>query len=215
MDTKTSLELRIERLEAVNAIQNLMSTYEYLHSAYLNERIVELFADRDDVLLDFPFGRWFGKNAARRCFGVLFEKDLNPRDLRGEIVEHTLTTPIIEVAGDGQTAKAVWNSPGQEAHRFFWAEGQPRIAFWNWLKYQVDFIKTDEGWKIWHLHVYPTLIADYYTSWVDGEAPPEPPTPAGEAACDEPASESTIYSVDKPPQLIPVPPVPYETYETD
>jgi hypothetical protein len=213
MSNKLTLEQRIERLEAAVEIQNLMSKYQYLHSAYMNEKIVELFADRDDVTIDAPFGKWSGLDAVRRCFGVLFEKDLTPRDLRGELVEHTLTTPIIEVAGDARTAKVVWNSPGFEAHKFFWVEGSPHIAFWNWLKYSVDFIRTDKGWRIWHLRIYTTFASDYNTSCVDGEHPPEPPLNAGKARFNEPPAASTRYSKDRAPQLIPVPPEPYDTYE--
>lgn len=211
MESNVSLEKRIERLEAVVEVQNLMSKYEYLHSAYMNAKIVDLFADRDDVSIDAQFGRWKGRDAARRCFGVLFEKELT-RDTRGEMAEHTLTTPIIQVAGDAQTAKAVWNSPGHEVHHFFWEEKPARKAFWNWLRYSVDFIKTEDGWRIWHLRMYPTFVADYYTSIVDGEPPREPPLPGGESACDEPLEGTTIYRVDKAPQLIPPPPEPYETY---
>lgn len=212
MNNSLSLETRIERLEAAIEVQNLMSRYQYLHSAFRNAQIVELFADRDDVTIDGPFGRYFGRDAAQRCFGILFEEDLTPRDLRGEIVEHTLTTPIIEVAGDAQTAKAVWNSPGQEAHKFFWVEGSPRIAFWYWCKYSVDFIKTEDGWRIWHLNVYPTFAADYYRSWAEGTPPPEPPLAAGKAKYDEPPSVDTRYRLDRAPDLIPVPPVPYATW---
>jgi len=207
-----TLEQRIERLEAAQEIQNLMSKYQYLHSAFMNGKIVELFAERDDDFIDAPFGRWMGKDAARRCFGVLFEKELTPRDLRGELVEHTLTTPIIQVAGDGQTAKAVWNSPGHEIHKFFWVKESPRIEFWYWCRYSVDFIKTDKGWRIWHLRIYQTFAADYLKGLVHAEAPPEPPEPVGVAACDMPIVERTKYSFDRAPQLIPVPPEPYDTF---
>ena len=212
MTEELSLETRIARLEAAQACQNIMSKYQYLHSAYMNKEIVKLFADRDDIIIDMPFGRWNGPDAAKRCFGVLFEEELTPRDLRGEFVEHTLTTPIIEVAGDAQTAKAVWNSPGHEAHKFFWLEGAPRIAFWYWCKYSVDFIKTDDGWRIWHLAVYQSFAADYNTSIVNGDPPPEPPEPVGWARFDIPAKDTTKYSLDRAPQLIPVPPEPYHTY---
>ncbi|OIJ65012.1 nuclear transport factor 2 family protein [Streptomyces mangrovisoli] len=213
MEHTEDLALRIERLEAVVEVQNVMSKYEYLHSAYMNDRIVELFADRDDIVIDMPFGRWYGKDAARRCFGVAFGEELTPRDLRGELVDHTLTTPVIEVAKDARTAKAVWNSPGHEAHRFFWVDGSPRIAFWYWCKYAVDFIRTEHGWRIWHLAVHQTFAADYDKSVVAGEAPPEPPMPTGWAAPDEPAADSTVYDAQRAPRLIPVPPEPYDTFE--
>lgn len=207
------LLLRIERLEAAQAVQNVMSTYEYLHSAYRNGDIPELFADVEDLLIEMPAGIWRGRDAAYRCFGVTFEKELTKPDRSGELVEHTLTTPIIEVAGDGQTAKAVWNSPGHETHRFFWVEGSPRYEFWYWCTYAVDFLKTDDGWKIWHLHVYQTWASEVGKRVFDPDAaPPEPPIPNGPGRPDEPISLQTKYSLSRAPELIPVPPKPYDTY---
>ncbi|WP_427918731.1 nuclear transport factor 2 family protein [Streptomyces sp. cg40] len=212
MDISADLALRIDRLEAAQAVQNLMGKYEYLHSAYQNAEIVKLFAERDDIVIDMPFGRWNGRDAARRCFGVMFEEELTARDRRGELAEHTLTTPVIEVAKDGQTAKAVWNSPGHEAHTFFWLPDKPRIAFWYWCRYSVDFVKTDEGWRIWHLHVYQTWASEVNSSVVSSEPPTEPPTPNGWAAPDEALTLVTKYSAEKEPELIPVPPEPYDSY---
>ena len=45
MATK-SLEERIQRLEDIHEIQNLMSRYEYLHTARLQEELAELFATK-------------------------------------------------------------------------------------------------------------------------------------------------------------------------
>jgi len=215
MTTVEELALRIDRLEAAQACQNLMSKYEYLHSAYLNARIVELFAERDDIECNMPFGRWVGPDAARRCFGVMFEKELTARDRSGELVEHHLTTPIIEVAGDGRTAKGTWWSPGHEAHTFFWEEGSPRIAFWYYCRYEVDFIKTDQGWKFWHLNVHQTWASEVNSSVVNSVPPPEPPTPKGWGAPDEELQSLTTYKADRAPQLIPAPPEPYSTYTAE
>lgn len=209
------LQLQIERLQAVQAVQNVMSTYQYLHSAFRNDLIVDLFAEVDDLLIEMPAGVWRGKDAAYRCFGVTFTKELTPRDLSGELVEHTLTTPIIEVAGDGLTAKAAWNSPGHEVHRFFWLEGSPRIEFWYWCSYNVDFLKTDDGWKIWKLHVYQTWAGEAGKTIVDTPAPPEPPIPNGPGKPDVPIQRETKWTPERSPMLIPVPPKPYDTYVPD
>lgn len=213
--TDGDLELRIQRLEAVNAIQNLMSTYEYYHSAYQNDRIPALFVDREDIEIDMVFGRYRGRDAARRFYVRTLDKGAPPPDLRGEMVEHQLNTPIIEVAGDCQTAKAVWSSPGQEAHVFRWMQGTPRIGFWSYGRYSVDFINTDNGWRIWKLRFYQTFATDYYSSWVEDKELPGPPNPKGDAAPDLPASVEGRYSLHSSPALVPVPPVAYETYEVD
>ncbi len=69
-----------------------------------------------------------------------------------EYVMHTQETPVIEVAGDGKTAKGIWYSIGL-AVRGSVAEGGSTSTNtqWMWEKYAVDFIKEDGKWKIWHL----------------------------------------------------------------
>jgi hypothetical protein len=67
---------------------------------------------------------------------------------------HTQTTPIIEVAGDGKTAKGMWYSPGIMANTAI-IKGKAEVSGgWFWEKYGVDFIKEDGKWKIWHIGMY-------------------------------------------------------------
>lgn len=60
-----------------------------------------------------------------------------------------LTTPIIEVAGDGKTAKAYWYTPGFQAS----VRNGQGDAIWTFEKYAIDFVKEDGKWKIWHFRV--------------------------------------------------------------
>jgi hypothetical protein len=76
---------------------------------------------------------------------------------------HTLTPPLIEVAEDRQTAKAVWLSPGYLTTR---ADGK-LIPCWHWDRYAVDFAREEDGWKIWHMWVGQDFSTPYDTSWVD------------------------------------------------
>jgi hypothetical protein len=52
---------------------------------------------------------------------------------------HTNLTPVIEIAGDGKTAKGVWFSLGVNGNDMASPE-----------KYAADFVKEDGKWKIWH-----------------------------------------------------------------
>ena len=65
----------------------------------------------------------------------------------GQLLLHVTTTAIIEVAEDGQTAKAFWYSPGMIAET-----GQDAGTIWE--IYGVDFVKEDGEWKMWHLHMF-------------------------------------------------------------
>ena len=59
---------------------------------------------------------------------------------------------MIEVAGDGKTAKGVWIGIGFVARTD--AQTGEAQCFWEWGKYGVDFIKEDGVWKFWHFHIY-------------------------------------------------------------
>jgi len=70
-----------------------------------------------------------------------------------EYVMHTQETPVIEVAGDGKTAKGIWYSIGLAVNGNIGADGKTSISTgWMWEKYAVDFVKEDGKWKIWHLY---------------------------------------------------------------
>jgi hypothetical protein len=69
-----------------------------------------------------------------------------------EYVMHTQETPVIEVAGDGKTAKGIWYSIGIGVRANVKSDSTyTKSTSWMWEKYAVDFIKEDGKWKIWHL----------------------------------------------------------------
>ena len=83
---------------------------------------------------------------------VFPEVENKPENLgMGDLVAHILTTPYIEIAGDGRTAKGVWYSPGLCSS--VGADGHLN-AMRIWEKYGVDFIREEDGWKIWHFCGY-------------------------------------------------------------
>lgn len=63
------------------------------------------------------------------------------------------TNPIIEIAGDGKTAKGIWESNGPSLSSSV-VNGQLEVhGTWFWRTYAVDFIKEDGQWKIWHFNI--------------------------------------------------------------
>ena len=69
----------------------------------------------------------------------------DPRPLL-EASVHTLVTDIIEVAADARPPRAC-ALPG--AYNDVEACGP--VANWTWGYFAVDFVRTGEGWKIWHM----------------------------------------------------------------
>jgi hypothetical protein len=68
----------------------------------------------------------------------------------GEWACHMQNTPVIEVAGDGKTAKGIWFTPGVRNTTLF-NNGKAEVQGAYFMeRYAVDFVKEDGKWKIWH-----------------------------------------------------------------
>lgn len=166
---------QVQRLKDVEEIQKVIHSYEYLHYPILFPEKIKLFAlDMPDVSMDVGDSGVF---VGREGIETVFLKILgSARFAKGAFFMHCVTTPYIEVAGDGKTARGVFMSPGLETYYEdhshvpleCYKEGQARMAaYWCWGKYSADFIKIDGEWKIWHLKWWRDLRCDYYKSWVD------------------------------------------------
>ncbi|MBO3682261.1 nuclear transport factor 2 family protein [Streptomyces sp. NEAU-YJ-81] len=208
-----TLERRVQRLEDIHAINQLMSRRAYLHSAGMHAReIEECWAKETPGVIFEPedWGVWEGPESIRKSY-----VDGAPPVEPGMLIEHCVTTGVIEVAGDRKTAKGAWISPGHET--FPQPEGRP-IPHWSWGRYGVDFVREGEEWKIWHLHIYTTFRTPYDKDWVEssinrpdhfpklGETLPGMHRPDREVTFNQP------YSVDAAPALQPEPPAPYDTF---
>lgn len=206
---------RIQRLEDIHDIHQIMGRRAYLHSAGRHDReIHELWSQQDDVVFEpEDMGAWTKLSSIKNSY---VKGNPFPTGTKGLMIEHTITTPVIEIAEDGQTAKGVWLSPGHET--FPTDEGEFK-AHWSWGRYAVDFRKEDGQWKIWHLHVLTTFRTPFNQDWVDvalnrpthlpGEG--EPMETIG--AADRGVSFNEPYHPNRAPQYQPVPPDPYNTWE--
>lgn len=230
-DTRT-LERRIEDLESINDIQILMSKHEYYHAAEMNkEELKAIWAmNEPDVTFAQNQGYYIGPKKLWSVYGEGNDimRQFNLTKLRekypqlkddpsnwgaGDLIMHTLTTPIIVIAGDGKTAKGMWYTPGQ-------VSGVTAGSNWIWEKYGCDFIKENGQWKIWHMHVYTDFFAPVGTSWVKTAEAPKSNEAGGQ---DIPAklkemlvpsvAEVTYktYGATQVPVLIPMP-EPYRTF---
>jgi hypothetical protein len=211
------IEARTQRLEDIQEIQNLMGRYEFLTTANMFTETVDLFATKTPVKIEIgPLGVWEGLDAAWRCFhGFHNWTSKVGVPVEGQMMQHTLATPVIEVAGDGKTAKGVWMSPGHEARVL----GGKLSALWVWGTYGDDFIKEDGKWKIWHHHVYIQILTPYDVPWT-AERPQVPgdifpPGLPDEYRPDRPSTYTWMYSPSAIMELVPAPPEPYETFDEE
>ncbi|MBP2655536.1 MAG: nuclear transport factor 2 family protein [Firmicutes bacterium] len=207
---KQSLENQIARLVAESKIQNLMGRYSYLLTAGRYHEITELFAKKaSDVRAEMSFGIYEGYEGIVRLYSK-YHADIIVGP--GVMAVHTLTTPVIEVAGDAKTAKAVWVSPGHITGGPFTPDKSIK-AYWAWMRYGCDFINEDGEWKIWHLHVYGMFMCPFEKSWAElGDVHQTPELP-DEYKPDRPPTTTWSYNVNAVTQLEPAPPKPYETFD--
>ncbi|MBP2643710.1 MAG: hypothetical protein H6Q67_1597 [Firmicutes bacterium] len=215
-----TLEQKVQRSLDYQEIQNVMSKHEYYHALKLNKEEVDTiwckkapnpsfaqnqgyFVGYERLYATYRNGCEIMNNDATERMKKLYPElaDKSTKDIYavGSLVMHTTTTPIIEVAGDGKTAKGMWYSPGQITEI---GPNGPDAA-WIWEKYAVDFIKEDGEWKIWHMLVSTDFCV---------------PVAGGKSWADEtlnaPMGGKGAQKVDeKPPADMPGPNVAVETYK--
>jgi hypothetical protein len=131
----------------IDEINNVMSLHSWYHAAMQsNVEVARIWSQRDDIVIARNTGYWKGANV-RKYYG----EQVGEPFTTGAFVWHPVTTGVIEVAADRQTAKGVWYTPGAGGHAG--ADGKQSLD-WMWEKYGVDFIREDGRWKIWHMKVY-------------------------------------------------------------
>lgn len=160
-----ALQRENDRLKAARECENLMSAYSYLGSAHRLRDYMQLWADREDSCLEMPWGVYEGYEGVCRCYLTDHTDREAPeaeQDLKGTMFIHPMTTCRLVVAEDGNTARGAWISLGVEA-----VAGN---AMWCLSKYGVDFIRMPEGWRIWHLRLYPLFLTPYYVPFTEKEA---------------------------------------------
>lgn len=83
----------------------------------------------------------------------------------GSLAARPVTTPVIELSGDGETAKGLWYVTGEV---FELTEAGP-LSVRTWGRLAVDFIREDRGWRIWHMLWLEDIHTPCGESWTDAE----------------------------------------------
>jgi hypothetical protein len=141
-----------EHVVALNAITNLMGRYSELAILRGRNTLAEVFA------MEMPDVSWRTPTGPRGPEGMRQRLAAETGQVVGQIHNHSMMSPVIEVAADGKTAKGLWDSFGPNVN------GLAEVGGWSWAKYAVDFIKVDGQWKIWHFQLYPVFNTPYDVS---------------------------------------------------
>jgi hypothetical protein len=235
-----TVEQMVQRVYDVHQCENVMGRHVWFHAAAKHhEELDAIWVKKTpDPHFAQNQGYYIGMESLRHYYGdinlVMQRKQLEALNKRYpdlEVTEenmgaglfqiHPLTTQIIEVAEDGETAKGIWYSPGAVGGANM--EGEVGML-WMWERYAVDFAKEDGEWKIWHLHTYTDFGTPVGTSWVDSTTDSMVGTGLGGGEDDNPMAafglpkpdrevvEYHAYSFRRPPQMLPRMPEPYRTF---
>jgi len=194
-DDSAQIAALIERLDRVEAeareandrtkINNLFSRYMYLHNAFEDAQIIPMWAREGTPGMAAEYS-----NLGRfTTYDSIMEYHRNRPNPTGKLIFHELSTPLIEVAGDGQTAKGMWIMTGLESGltRPEFVDQMPdwmhvpevmvdgkRVWMHNvYAKYGIDFIKQDGEWKIWHFRCFEVAREPYNMGWIPWAAQAE------------------------------------------
>lgn len=220
---------KTQRLLDLAEINNVASAHEYLHGALMHkEEIEQAWSARDDV----TWTNNTDKYANRNSLMAFYVENLKNFPHKGALWWHMLTTPYIEVSGDGKTAKGIFMSFGNVSGKM--GPG-PAMAQWTQEKYGIDFIKENGRWKIWHLRTYVEFYTSTDKSWTnsadnlaavdtlklqgrnpDGSLKAGVQEEAGSTFYGVKPDEQKVfypgYTVDRDPQYNPTIPQPYCTF---
>lgn len=171
----------VRKVEAYQEVQNVVSKFWHLFEMGKYEERYKLIASKTEgVTVEIGArGVFEGAESAYRSLVVteqgfvkshaagmkkLFPDVDFPDDHSGMLESTLIGSPLIEVAGDCKTAKGVFiylQSIGKTHEN----DPQPR-SMWIWWKSAVDFVREDDGWKIWHFNSNPYYATGSTEDWV-------------------------------------------------
>lgn len=174
----------MDRWEDRRAIQNTM--VRFISQDYLFRRERDMYdrywSKSPDVSLGVNVGYYNGAEAVRGYYEAIHRRtELEsgliqkkyPARLGGKSGEEVygagvlrarpLDTPVIELAGDGRTAKGLWSIHGMNVD--LTPAGQ--VSYWEWAQVAADFVKEDGQWKVWHRLYLRDLYVPCGESWAD------------------------------------------------
>lgn len=146
---------KVQYLSDMNEILMLQGKYQHLLTRQEWDKVAaECYANETPGLRHeaSDSGIYCGKEGVKR----FFDTHMAAIDEGcGTLALHMATSPHIEIAKDGKTAKSVWFCPG--------CVTVPKMEFNGWWYgvYIIDYVKENGVWKLWHVNASPFFITPY------------------------------------------------------
>lgn len=142
----------IKRSYAISQVRNLMGRYVYCGGSPDQSDVYDLFwvKSTKSPVMGQNHGFYSGEESIRKFYKAV--QKANPGNTG--VHERAISSYVIEIARDMQTAKGVWYAHGLETGKDVAGKDE---GWWTFEKYAVDFALEDDNtagearWKIWHL----------------------------------------------------------------
>ncbi len=156
-----AMEKELTRLKDIEAIRKLEHAYSYYLVMWMLDEIIDLFSERDDTMLEWPEGTFYGKDGLKRFFGRINAKQ-DPEFMH----QMMHLSDVIDIAADGKTGKGRWWGFGAMAIPMGDTGINQALACGI---YENDFIKEEGVWKLWKIKWVPVYAGTPATGWVKPE----------------------------------------------
>lgn len=158
--TDDELIRRVTDIEEIKKVAN--KRVYYMINEWREQELQDLWVTDPSYQATASFGKntgyYVGMDNIRSYYVTKHAADLG--DGVGTMNAHPISTGLVELAGDGQTAKGLWYCIGQET--------VPGKAMWVTGKVAMDFVKEGDSWKIWHVVEANDLSGEAGARYSDG-----------------------------------------------
>jgi hypothetical protein len=148
------LKQQAQRADDYIQLVNLQAIYGYYVDKSRWDDAADLFA-KDATLEIAGRGLFTGQDRIREYLHQLGDMAY------GRLFNHMQLQPVVNIATDGQSAKARWRSFMQVGHL-----GQE--ARWGEATYENEYVKESGTWKISKLHSFITFYVEFDKGWNKG-----------------------------------------------
>ena len=235
MDSRFTPEEILTRWEAQREIKNIMARMISQDCMFRreNQGFAKYWSAREDVCLGLNEGYYQGREAVAGFYAAIeaktrLESELLQKKFPVRLGEKTeeeiygvgglrykaMEIPVVEIAGDGQTAKVIYHIHGCNTR--LTAGGQ--VSRWERSWVACDFVMEEGAWKVWHMLYVFDIDHPSGSKWTDPEPVYEPDPVLAPVedfvfpAPNVPAVVRERYHAGRPLTPPPEYPLPYETF---
>ncbi len=204
------LTLETDRCNSFYDVLHTMGRNASYHYYAQHRETFEIFSERDSTTAElFNTGVYADRDKIYQMFLCYHHYNNYPSTFH----MHPVSTPYIQIAGDGKTAKLYMYTCGLEGLPS--PPDQPPFSLWFYDAYSDEFVKEDDGWKWTRYYALDIIKAPYALSWSEMAKMPDRPVATGLIPASYQTDHHRPYLIGTLSSLGDTLPEPYETTEVE